>query len=94
MPCREAMNLKTSRQIYPSVISFFRYILGNVEQIKHLESLGGNPIAPDSEGMTPLHHAVRHNHLNVVEYFIETLPKEALNAQDTQRRQTALHKVG
>ena len=68
-------------------------LAGNLDEVVRLISSGTDPAAPDGDGMTPLHHAVRHNHLDIVRHLAEKLTKEALNAQDSQRQQTALHKV-
>jgi len=66
---------------------------GNVTKVKECHGRGAMLTVTDTNGWTPLHHAARLGKKEVVQYLVENVPKDALDIQEEEKLQTALHKA-
>ncbi|XP_065838138.1 diacylglycerol kinase zeta-like isoform X2 [Oscarella lobularis] len=66
---------------------------GDVETMQALAQMGVSLTVQGRDGLTPLHHAARHNRKETVGWLISKLPRSALDLVDDERLQTALHKA-
>lgn len=66
---------------------------GNLVKIKEIHNQGARLANVDVNGLTPLHHAARLGRKEVVKYIVDNVPREALDLQDEDKAQTALHKA-
>ncbi|XP_062511581.1 diacylglycerol kinase zeta-like isoform X2 [Corticium candelabrum] len=66
---------------------------GDTERMQALNEMGLALTVRGKEGLSPLHHAARHNRRETVRWLTQMLPREALDLVDDHRLQTALHKA-
>jgi diacylglycerol kinase (ATP) len=66
---------------------------GNLKKIEQLHKQGARLANVDEYGLSPLHHSARLGRKEVVQYIVKNIPKEALDLQDEDKAQTALHKA-
>ncbi|KAI8483921.1 hypothetical protein Bbelb_383110 [Branchiostoma belcheri] len=62
-------------------------------QLVEMLRSGADLTATDVQGMTPLHHAVRYGHKDLVEYILKHGPPSLLDISDYEKGQTPLHKA-
>lgn len=67
--------------------------MGDLLRLRHLCDGGQSLLGTDEAGMTPLHHAARYGHKDLVRYIVASAPSSILDATDGEKGQTALHKA-
>uniref|UniRef100_A0A5K3FYJ1 ANK_REP_REGION domain-containing protein n=1 Tax=Mesocestoides corti TaxID=53468 RepID=A0A5K3FYJ1_MESCO len=67
---------------------------GRLQEVQQALDAGVAPTTVDPvSGKSGLHQAAKFGRLNVVQYLIESAPRELLDLQDFEKKQTALHKA-
>ncbi|XP_035663910.1 diacylglycerol kinase zeta-like [Branchiostoma floridae] len=66
---------------------------GEIGMLVEMLRSGADLTTSDPQGMTPLHHAVRYGHKDLVEYILKHGPPSLLEVSDYEKGQTPLHKA-
>ncbi|XP_066266037.1 diacylglycerol kinase zeta-like isoform X3 [Branchiostoma lanceolatum] len=66
---------------------------GEISMLVEMLRSGADLATTDPQGMTPLHHAVRYGHKDLVEYILKHGPPSLLEVSDYEKGQTPLHKA-
>ncbi|VDO06759.1 unnamed protein product [Rodentolepis nana] len=67
---------------------------GHIQDVQSALEAGISPLISDPiTGKTGLHHAAKFGRINILNFLTQNAPKELLDMQDYDKKQTALHKA-